>query len=79
MAVEYVKPMRDKAARLMEHQAKFESGLVSFNPDPSKGCAVLMDQVKNFPSVAHDDLVDAMVYSLGALESGGKMVLIPQA
>lgn len=78
MAVEYVRPMRDKAARLMEHQAKFESGVVSFNPDPAKGCAALIDQVKNFPSVAHDDLVDAMVYAMGALDSGGKMLLIPQ-
>lgn len=57
---------KDKVTRLMEHQWDIEEGLVKFHPDR---CEVLVQQLVNMPNVDHDDLVDAMVYSLKAMST----------
>lgn len=53
----------DKVTRLRERQAEIEKGLVQFNPEPSK-TEMGIQQLKNFPGDAEDDVVDAFVNSL---------------
>lgn len=61
MATIDINPSRDKVTRLMEHQGEFEQWLIYFNRALTME---LIDQLLQFPDVDHDDLVDAMVYSL---------------
>lgn len=53
---------KDKVTRLREFQWEFERWLIKFNPDDSK-VASGIEQLKKFPNVDHDDMVDSMVYS----------------
>ncbi len=63
LAVNEINPSRDKVTRLMEKQAEFEQGFISFDPE-WEGIKDLIEELINFPNVIHDDRVDAMVYSL---------------
>ncbi len=60
IAVKDIKATKDKITRLKEKQYLFEQQRVFF----SKNTEELVNQLVNFPNVPHDDLVDAMVYSL---------------
>lgn len=62
MATRNITPHRDKVTRLMEYQAPIENGQIVFNPD-DQGVVDLVANLFEFPNVAHDDDVDAMVYS----------------
>ena len=61
IATKEVKPHKDKVTRLLEHQYLFEQWKILF----SDKCWTLISQLLEFPNVNHDDLVDALVYSLG--------------
>lgn len=58
-----IHPSRDKVTRLLEKQAMIEQGLLSFDPEGA-GVKEVTEQLVDFPNVIHDDLVDALVYSL---------------
>ena len=60
IAVEEIKPHRDKVTRLLEWQYLFEQWKVFFNPEWTEA---LVKQLLDFPNVLYDDLVDSMVYS----------------
>ena len=53
---------KDKVTRLREFQWEFEKWLIKFNSDDSK-ISSWIEQLKKFPNVDHDDMVDSMVYS----------------
>lgn len=53
---------KDKVTRLREFQWEFERWLIKFNSDDSKVSSGI-EQLKKFPNVDHDDMVDSMVYS----------------
>ena len=61
MAVDVINAEKDKVTRLREYEGAFNRGEIFFDPDMSDG---LEKQLLAFPNVDHDDLVDAMVYSL---------------
>jgi predicted phage terminase large subunit-like protein len=61
VAVEEIKPHKDKITRLLEWQYLFEQGKVYFHPEQTEK---LVNQLLDFPNVLHDDLVDSFVYSL---------------
>lgn len=63
IATKEVKPSRDKVTRLMEKQNLFEQWRVLFDPN-WPWIDILINQLLDFPNVKHDDLVDALVYSL---------------
>lgn len=60
VAAKEVNAHRDKVTRLVEKQHLFEQWKVFFY---TQWTQTLVDQLLEFPNVAHDDLVDAMVYS----------------
>lgn len=62
MAVIIINSEKDKVTRLREYQWEFERGLIKFNPDDSK-VQKWIQQLMEFPSWAHDDMVDSMVFS----------------
>lgn len=61
IAVQDIKPHKDKVTRLLEHQYLFEQGKVYFKPWATDS---LVKQLLDFPNVLHDDLVDSLVYSI---------------
>lgn len=61
LAVEVVKASKDKETRLLEQEGRFARGEVYFLP----GTEEAQEQLVKFPNVKHDDMVDAIVYSLG--------------
>lgn len=62
MAVEVVTADKDKVTRLREKEYMFTRGEVFFLPKTEE----LQDRLVRFPNVKHDDIVDALVYSLEA-------------
>lgn len=62
MAVNVINSEKDKITRLREYQWEFERWLIKFNPDDSK-VWTWIQQLKDFPSSDHDDMVDSMVFS----------------
>lgn len=64
LAVTIIKAEKDKVTRLKEKESFFTRGEVYFLP----GTEELQDRVVRFPNVKHDDIVDALVYSLDAGE-----------
>lgn len=59
-----VRPDRDKAARLLPLASRYEQGMVRHAPSNSaNSMRLLEDELVSFPSGAHDDLVDALVYA----------------
>lgn len=68
MAVISVKPITDKRARLRVAARYIKNGTVLF---PRHGCEHLIDQLLNFGSRDHDDLVDGLVnLIMGAVGEG---------
>lgn len=59
------KAVKDKVTRLREYEGCFDRGEVFFLPGTEKG----VEQLLSFPHWAHDDRVDALVYSFE--KSGG--------
>lgn len=66
MAVVPQKPDKDKVRRLMAVARFFEAGRIYF-VQGGKGVQALYDQLMEFPSGSHDDMVDAMVYVIRML------------
>lgn len=66
MAVVPQKPDKDKVRRLMAVSSFFEGGRIYF-VQGGKGIQALYDQLMEFPSGSHDDMVDAMVYAIRML------------
>lgn len=62
MSVTLMKAEKDKITRLKEKESYFTKGEVFFLP----GTEDLQDRLVRFPNVKHDDVVDALVYSLEA-------------
>jgi predicted phage terminase large subunit-like protein len=62
MAVEIIHAEKDKVTRLREYEGAFNRWEIFFDPKMSDW---LERQLLAFPNVEHDDLVDALVYSLG--------------
>lgn len=62
MAVIIINSEKDKVTRLREYQWEFERWLIKFNSDDSK-VQKWIQQLMEFPSWAHDDMVDSMVFS----------------
>lgn len=60
-----IKPHKDKLTRLLQKQAEIERNVYFVTDAP--GVRALVDQLTLFPSVLHDDLVDAFVYALGTV------------
>jgi len=54
-----MRPISDKRARLESVAPFVKDGTVIF---PERGCEELIEQIVNFGSEEHDDLVDAFVY-----------------
>lgn len=61
LAVEVLIASKDKETRLLEQEGRFARGEVYFLP----GTEDAQEQLIKFPNVKHDDMVDAIVYSLG--------------
>lgn len=66
MAVIPQKPDKDKIRRLMAVSRFFEGGKIFFVTG-GRGVQALYDQLMEFPSGSHDDMVDAMVYAIRML------------
>jgi predicted phage terminase large subunit-like protein len=68
-----ITPDKDKAARLMPLAARYEQGFVKHAPaNSANNIKQLEDELVSFPNGAHDDLVDALVYSwLSSTQTGG--------
>jgi len=62
LSVIVVNAEKDKVTRLREYQWEFERGMIKFNPDDTK-VWTWIQQLKDFPNVDHDDMVDSMVHS----------------
>ena len=50
----------------MEYQWAFERWLIRFNPENSMVWELLA-QLREFPIIDHDDMVDSMVYSFSPI------------
>jgi predicted phage terminase large subunit-like protein len=61
LAIEEIAASKDKETRLLEQEGRFARGEVYFLP----GTEDAQEQLIKFPNVKHDDMVDAIVYSLG--------------
>lgn len=60
MSITLMKAEKDKVTRLKEKESYFTKGEVYFLP----GTEELQNRLVRFPNVKHDDIVDALVYSL---------------
>lgn len=60
MAVQEQKTIKDKTTRLMEKQILFEEWRVYFAPWNDE----LIYELKSFPNAEHDDMVDAMLFTM---------------
>jgi predicted phage terminase large subunit-like protein len=63
IAVNEITPHKDKVSRILEKQSEFEQWLISFDPNWN-WINDLIEEVINFPNTIHDDMVDALIYSL---------------
>lgn len=69
-----VKPDKDKASRLIPLAARYEQGFIHHAPaNNANGIKQLEDELVSFPSGAHDDMVDALVYAYQAANVGGTL------
>lgn len=62
LAVMIINSDKDKITRVREYQWEFERWLIRFNPDNSK-VQKWIQQLMEFPSWAHDDIVDSIIFS----------------
>ena len=60
LAVQEQKTIKDKTTRLMEKQVLFEEWRVYFAPWNDE----LIYELKAFPNAEHDDMVDAMLFTM---------------
>jgi predicted phage terminase large subunit-like protein len=69
VAVTSMRPVADKTARLTVAASFIKDGTVRF---PRRGCELILNQLYDFGSDNHDDMVDALVYLiLGTVAEGG--------
>ncbi|CAB4141465.1 Archaeophage PsiM2, terminase large subunit [uncultured Caudovirales phage] len=73
LPIDPITPQGDKLARFMPIEGKLEHGYLHL----SRGLAPYFeDELLNFPSGQHDDMVDALVYAVHALEYSNKLQII---
>ena len=73
LAVQIKTAIKDKVTRLMEYQWAFERWLIRFNPENSMVWELLA-QLREFPIIDHDDMVDSMVYSFSPISGLVKVI-----
>ena len=66
LPVKGIKPRGNKEIRAQKIAPLIENGLLKFKKEHKE----LVQQLKEFPLSAHDDLVDALVYAVEGLEKG---------
>lgn len=68
LSVTPMQPISDKRSRLRVAARYIKNGSVKF---PRKGCEELLQQLFNFGSETHDDMVDALVYAILGMVGNG--------
>jgi predicted phage terminase large subunit-like protein len=67
LPVQSVKPTKDKLTRFMPIEGKYEHGHIIHSRQLSQD---FEGELLEFPDGAHDDMVDALVYSINAHDAG---------